>query len=425
MPSAARPDTPRRPAVSPTLRRARWAVAALFLTNGALFANVLPRYPEIKAELGIDNATYGLAIAAFPTGAILAGLAAAPVMRRLGSARAAVVGTVLTALGLVAVAFAPAAIAFAAALLFAGACDAITDVAQNAHGLRVQRAYKRSILNSFHAVWSIGAASGGTMAAVAIALQVPLAVHLGVAAVLFSAVALVALRFCLTGPDREQVPDAEATGDAAPSDAPRSSLRPRTVLILVALVVITIGGTLVEDAGNSWATLYLSRDLAAPAALAATGYIALVGGQFVGRLIGDGLVDRFGQRAIARIGGIIIAVGMGLALLLPTVPGTVLGFAAAGLGCATLVPAAMGQADELPGLRHGTGLTVVSWLMRIGFLVSPPVVGLVSDTFSLRAGLLVVPLAGCAVVLLAGVLPGRALPGRDGDRVPEGAERTS
>ncbi|MGO1240396.1 MAG: MFS transporter, partial [Cellulosimicrobium funkei] len=70
-------------------------------------------------------------------------------------------------------------------------------------------------------------------------------------------------------------------------------------------------------------------------------------------------------------------------------------------------PAAMQQADELPGLRAGTGLTLVSWLMRLGFLLSPPIVGLVADATSLRTGLLVLPLAGVVVVLLAGVLAPR------------------
>lgn len=73
-------------------------------------------------------------------------------------------------------------------------------------------------------------------------------------------------------------------------------------------------------------------------------------------------------------------------------------------GVATLVPAAMHGGDELPGLRAGTGLTVVSRLMRLGFLVSPPVVGLVADAVGLCAGLLVVPLAGSLVSVLAGVL---------------------
>ncbi|MGP5385244.1 MFS transporter [Brachybacterium tyrofermentans] len=406
----------------PEVRRARGAVAAMFLTNGALLANLLPRYPEIKGELGLANSTYGLVLAAFPAGAILAGLGAGALIRRVGSAPLAVAGTILTAIGLCAASWAPVAGLLALALLVAGASDAITDVAQNAHGLRVQRRYGRSIINSFHAVWSIGAVLGGSMAALAIALDVPLRVHLSVSGALFAAISLVALRFALPGKDPENsaggadggtaaTDSAEAAAAAGPTGTPPSAaLRPtrgRTALLLGALIVIAIGGTLVEDAGNSWATLYLARDLGAPAAIAATGYIALVGAQFVGRLAGDSLVDRFGQRTVARAGGLIIAVGMATALAFPTVPGTIIGFALAGLGSATLVPAAMQEADDLPGLRHGTGLTVVSWLMRLGFLASPPLVGLVADAAGLRFGLLVVPIAGVLVIALSGVLSGR------------------
>ncbi|MFD6177558.1 MULTISPECIES: MFS transporter [unclassified Isoptericola] len=397
--------SPETRSVLPTDRRARAAVAALFLTNGALFANLLPRYPEIKAQLGLSNAAYGLSVAAFPVGAIVAGLAAAVLIRRFGSATVAVVGTVLTSLGLLAAGLAPSLALFVLGLFVGGGMDAITDVAQNAHGLRVQRRYGRSIINSFHAVWSIGAVLGGSMAAAAIAMELPIGVHLTISAILFSAVSLTALRFCLPGKDDDGDEESIADVDEART-ALRRGVSPRTVFVLVALVVIAMTGTIVEDAGNSWATLYLTS-LDAPAAMAALGFIALVGAQFVGRLIGDRLVDRYGQRAVARTGGLVAAVGMGLALAFPTVPGTILGFAAAGFGVATLVPAAMHEADELPGLRQGTGLTVVSWLMRLGFLLSPTIVGAIADTAGLRAGLLVVPIAGLAVVLLAGVLQGR------------------
>jgi MFS family permease len=400
---------------APVVRRARVAVSALFLTNGALLANLLPRYPEIKAQLGMENSTYGLALAAFPAGAILAGLAAAGLIRRLGSATVATLGTVLTAAGLLAAAWAPGALWFALALLCAGALDALTDVAQNAHGLRVQRNLGRSVINSFHALWSLGAVLGGAMAAAAIALDVPLRAHLLISGLLFALVALVARRSTLPGPETDEAapaddattPEGSDAGEAGPAPAPAGPRRGRTAAILGALVLIAIGGTLVEDAGNSWATLYLSRDLGAPATIAATGFIALVGAQFVGRLLADPLVDRWGQRTVARTGGALIAVSMGLALALPSVPGTILGFALAGLGSASLVPSAMAQADAVPGLRPGTGLTVVSWLMRLGFLASPPLVGLVADAAGLRIGLLSVPLAGLAVVLLAGVLTGR------------------
>ncbi|MCW1057094.1 hypothetical protein OJ928_11360, partial [Streptococcus anginosus] len=69
----------------------------------------------------------------------------------------------------------PTGIFFAAGMFLGGACDAATDVGQNAHGLRVQRHYGRSIINTVHATWSVGAMSGGLMsaAAIGIGLSVP------------------------------------------------------------------------------------------------------------------------------------------------------------------------------------------------------------------------------------------------------------
>ncbi|MFQ6851858.1 MFS transporter [Streptomyces sp. 35M1] len=422
-------DTETRPL--PAARHARAAVAALFFTNGALFANLLPRYPQIKEDLAIGNGAYGLAVAAFPAGAITAGLAAGLLIRRMGSARVAVLGTLLTGAGILAAGLAPSVALFATALFLAGAMDALTDVAQNTHGLRVQRLYGRSILNSFHAVWSIGAVTGGLMAAGAMSLGLSLGVHLAVSAAVLVAAAVAALRFCLPGPDNG--PEETGPEETRPEETRPEETRPeetgrketgrerltaegargtsRVGVVLTALVLIATAGTLVEDAGNSWAALYLSDALHASAALAASGFIALVGAQFIGRLIGDRLVDRFGQRAVARAGGLITAVGMGLALAVPTLPGTILGFALAGFGVATLVPAAMHEADALPGLKPGSGLTIVSWLMRLGFLLSPPIVGQVADAAGLRTGLLVIPAAGVLVVLLAGALQAR--PRRD------------
>lgn len=102
-----------------TGRNARTAVAVLFFTNGALFANLLPRYPQIKEDLAIGNGAYGLAVAAFPAGAIAAGLAAGVLIRRVGSAQVAVVGTLLTAMGILAAGLAPSPALFAGALFLA------------------------------------------------------------------------------------------------------------------------------------------------------------------------------------------------------------------------------------------------------------------------------------------------------------------
>ncbi|HEY8718091.1 MFS transporter [Pengzhenrongella sp.] len=387
--------------------RARVGVAMLFFTNGAIFANLLPRYPEIKAGLDLTNAAFGLAVAAFPLGALLAGLTAGMLVRRYRSSRVAIVATVFSAVGILIAGVAPAWIALAAGLFIAGAMDSITDVAQNSHGLRVQRLYKRSILNSFHAVWSVGAVLGGVLGAGAAQLAMPVALQLTGSAVLFSLVALAAYRFLLSGAEPADVEPAVAPQGGAPR-ALRGPGLLATYGVLAALVLIAASGAIVEDAGSSWSAIYLSGSLQASAFVAGVGFIALQGMQFVGRICGDRLVDRFGQRSVARAGGLVVFVGMGVALAAPTAPGTVVGFGLAGLGVATLIPAAMHAADELPGFRPGTGLTIVSWLLRLGFLVSPPVVGAIADASSLGLGLLVVPAAGLLVVFFSPVLAGPA-----------------
>ncbi len=417
--AATRPIAPSRPS-----RRARIGVAVLFFTNGAIFASLLPRYPQIKEDLGLSNATFGAAVAAFPLGALLAGLAAGILIRRFRSSQVAIAATIVASLGIVVAGMGSTWAVVAGGLFIAGAMDSITDVAQNSHGLRVQKLYGRSILNSFHAIWSIGAVTGGALGAWAAQADLSRVVHLGLTATVFSAAAIATYRLLLAGPE----PDTSDTHDTSTGDAGdigetgetgamrttatgvRAGRHTRRVLkyaILAALVIIASSGALVEDAGSSWAAIYLTDSLQTSAFVAGFGFIALQGMQFIGRIIGDSLVDRFGQRLIARAGGTTVLIGMGSALLVPTVPGTIVGFGLAGLGVSTLIPAAMHAADELPGFKPGAGLTIVSWLLRVGFLLSPPVVGAIADTTELRYGLLVVPLAGLLVILFSGVLTNR------------------
>jgi MFS family permease len=391
------------------LRRARAAVGACFFVNAVLYANLVPRFPELKAELGLSNSSLGAALAALPLGALLSGVSSASLIRRFGSARVASAGLTLLAAAVWAAAAAPNWPVLAGALLLAGGLDAVVDVAQNAHGLRVQRAYGRSILNAFHGVWSIGSVTGGLLGSAAAGLGLPLPLHLGIVAVVFGVPALLGPRVLLPGPDdadRGDDPVAAGTGQVAPR-----SLRRTAVLGMAALGLLATCGAFVEDAGSSWSALYLRDELAAGAATAGLGFVAMSAAMTLGRLTGDRAVDRFGQRRVVRVGGALTAAGMAVALVLPSIPTTVLGFALAGLGVATLVPAVYHAADELPGLRRGLGLAVVNWLLRIGFLVSPPLVGVLADAFSLRVALLTVVVGGLGALALGRALRPAAAPG--------------
>jgi MFS family permease len=386
--------------LSPQLQRARVAVALCFFLNAVFYATLVPRLPEVKADLGLSNSSLGAALAAVPLGALVAGLFSAALIRRFTSARVATSGLVLLGVLLSGVAVAPNWPALAAILLVAGGLDAVIDVAQNAHGLRVQRLYRRSILNGFHGVWSIGAVSGGLLGSAAAGLGIPLGVHLGATAIVFGALAVLAYRAMLPGDDRADLDEAADGDDRVPAET-RANGRRGAVLALAALGVLATCGAFVEDAGASWSALYLRTELAAGAATAGLGFVALQGAMTLGRLTGDRVVDRFGQRRVVQVGGAVIAAGMGLALAFPSVPATLAGFALAGLGVATLIPAVYHAADELPGLRRATGLAVINWLLRIGFLLSPLLIGVLADATSLRVALLAVVLAGLGALLLS------------------------
>lgn len=381
------------------------AVSTVFFINAVLYANLVPRLPTVKDHLDLSNAAFGAAIAAMPVGALLAGLLAPAFIQRLGSAKVASFGLVALAGAVLGVPLSGSWLVLAAVMLIVGGLDAVVDVAQNAHGLRVQRRYGRSVINAFHALWSIGAVVGGLLGAAAAGLSVPLTAHLAISAAVFSVAALVAYRFLLPGPeDAERAASADPGADAAPVAHRLRHVSGRTLLLLAALGALAACEAFVQDAGSSWGALYLRGEVGASAAVAGLAFVALQAAMTAGRLIGDRVVDRFGQRRVARVGGAVTALGMTLALAVPSVSAALVGFALTGLGVATLVPAVMHTADELPGLPHGAGLAVVSWLLRVGFFVSPTVIGVIADVASLRAALVSVVLAGAVVLLLGRVL---------------------
>ena len=83
-------DDSLRPTVPLSVRRARWAVSLVFFLNGASFCAILPRYPELVESIGLSNTAFGLAVGIGPLGGLLAGLFAARLMSRFGSARVSV-----------------------------------------------------------------------------------------------------------------------------------------------------------------------------------------------------------------------------------------------------------------------------------------------------------------------------------------------
>ncbi|MGI6786873.1 MAG: MFS transporter [Gleimia sp.] len=390
------------------VKAARAGVTALFFTNGALFANFVPRFPELKDAFELSASEYGLVLAAFPAGAIIGGPFAAWFVNRFNSARVASLGTVkLGVLLFIASIFiglaeagnptTPLILLFVLVFAMGGATDAIVDVGQNTHGLRVQRFYGRSIINGFHASWSLGAMTGGLMGMLATALALPIEIHIGISGLIFAIVGMVSRRFTLPGQDRQVDEDAANTHRIHVRNWPVAAA-------LGMLLVLAISGVLVEDMAASWSTLFMRDYLDVAAAWAPAAYVFMLAFHFVGRATGDRLVDRLGVKRTIQLGGLLVIAGMTAAVILKDPVVTVIAFALAGFGSATTVPLAMNAADDISGLKPGVGLTIISWLMRFAFLVMPPIMGQIVNATSLLAPVAILPFAGIFVIVSTVVL---------------------
>ncbi len=422
-------DDALRPSVPRDAMLARRAVSLIFFLNGASFCAILPRYPELVESIGLSNTAFGLAVGLGPLGGLLAGLFAARLMSRFGSARTSVAFQLLASTSHLAIYVSGSWLWLTAALLLAQAADALTDISMNAHGMRVERRYRRSIMNSYHGWWSLGAVLGGLLGAAAAQVGLPLWAQGVAGLIVFGALVLGSYRFLLPGDDSTERAPASATegtggassdSPAGPSAASAAEVPPvapagrriagmglRSLGLVAALGMVLVFAGSTEDAGNTWGALFMRSTFEATPFLAGMAFVALQGAQTIGRFTGDAIVDRLGDRVTARVGALIALVGMSIALLRPSPATALLGFAAAGWGIATLFPAAFRTADNLPGVPSGVGITVVGWFARLGFFLTPPLVGALADALTLRYALWLVPIYALGILAFSGVLSTR------------------
>lgn len=374
-------------------RGARFATAVVFALHAAVFAAWTPHIPAVKERLRLNDGTLGVTLLGAPVGSVLAMLLVGGLVARWGSRRVVLVtllgyGAASPALGL---AGSPAAL-FAALALWGGLQGAL-DVAMNSQGIAVERGYGRPILSGFHAWWSFGGFVGVGLGALLIAFDV------GLAAQMVGFTALVAvLAWPLT---RAMLGDDHAVDDHKLG----LPWRDRRVLVLAAVV---FGGLLCEGAVGDWAALYLRGVVGVSAEGAGLGYAVFAVMMFVGRVMGDRWVARFGP---ARVVGVLAAVGavvLAAALLVGEFWLALVGFGAFGLGIACIVPVVFSAAaaqSEAHAAQAIAGVATAGWA---GFLLGPPLIGLLSHATSLSLALAVLPLLCLGIVLASRTLGGRA-----------------
>ncbi len=377
-------------------QRARIAVTAIFALNGALFASIFSRLPAIQERADIGDGALGLALLCSMIGLLSSQLVAGPLITRRGSRPLVIIGGLGYALGLVPVALADSWGVLAASFLFVGFLNGVLDVSMNTHGLTVEKQLGRPILSTLHAAFSFGALGGAAVGGLVAGADVGVEPHLFTVAAAGVVSILVAGHFLLP-------PGADAT-----PEGPLFAVPSRALLLVGAFAFCVL---LSEGAINDWSAVYLESELGAGEGAAAAGLAAFSLTMGIGRLFGDRLNTAFGPVRLARGGGTLAAVGIGIALLAQEPLLAVLGFGCAGLGLSGLFPIAL-RAAAAKGEVAGPSVAAVSAGGYLGFLAGPPTIGGISEVASLRVGLLLLVLLCCVVALLGPVV-----------RVPSAARR--
>ncbi|SCK08162.1 MFS transporter [Streptomyces sp. WMMB 322] len=421
---------PTSPAPPPSLRRARAAVSAVFFVHGAVFASWAARVPAVQDQLHLSAGMLGLVMAGPGLGALAGSQAGGLLVHRLGSRAVSASAPVSLCVPLALVPAAPSQWTLMAVLVLLGAADGCTSVAMNAQAVVVQRRYGRTVLNSMHAIRSIGAVAGGLAGAATFALGLSLVAQFALMAAVLAVLSAVAA--CGLLPEGEGAgaaeaasatdggpgaaggagpgggargssgPPAPATADGEREPGPPKSAGPRrrsTTVLLLALM--TFLAALVEDAPAAWSGVYL-RHIGADAATAAAGYAAFSAGSVVTRLLNDRLVNRLGWARLIRTGTLCCAAVLAAALLLGIPAAALVALVVAGAGISAVFPGAFTAAGALRDPAPAMGQ--IGFAGNLGWLLVSPLIGGLATIVGLPAALGVLVPASLAIAALASVV---------------------
>ncbi|MDT6987463.1 MFS transporter [Streptomyces lusitanus] len=377
------------------VRRARYAVGAVFAVHGAVTGSFATRVPWIQDHAGVSAGQLGLALAFPALGASLAMPLAGSISHRFG-ARTALRGLLaLWTLALVLPALAPNLLTLCLALFVYGATAGMSDVAMNALGVEVENRLDRSIMSGLHGMWSVGAVVGSAAGTLAAHLGSDARLHHTLAAAVLTVVGFAACAWVL---------DLQPAEDEEPP--PRFALPPRSALLIGAIGFCAV---FAEGASLDWSAVYLRDQLETSAGLAAACTTGFTLTMAVARIAGDRVVDRYGAVRTVRASGAVALLG-GLLIVFAGHPAVAMtGFALMGLGIAVVVPlcfAAAGRSGSNPSLA----IAGVATITYTSGLIAPSAIGMLAQATSLMVSFVLVTLLTCGIAGFAGVL-------RAGDRV--------
>nr|WP_233286126.1 MFS transporter [Bradyrhizobium brasilense] len=355
-----------------------------FFVAGVGLAAWAPLVPLAKERLAVDDRVLGLLLLCLGTGSVVAMLLTSVSSARYGSKPIILAGGLGLAVILPWLAIADTPLRLGATLFAFGVALGSIDVAMNIHAIELERATGRPLMSSFHAQYSIGEFTGSAAVTSFLSLQLgPLCSTLVCSALMTIAIV-------------SAWPGLLATGSR--QQDPLFVLPHRSVLLVAVLAAITF---LVEGAMLDWSALLLVGRALLPEEHGGLGCMLFSIAMTAGRLCGDAVVARIGERATLMLGTLPIVAGFFAVVAAPVALIAMPGFLLIGLGISNVVPVLCRRAGHQKVMPVGVAIAVITTAGYAGILVGPASIGFVAHMVGLPLAFGMLGALMCIVTLSA------------------------
>lgn len=366
-------------------RSYRIATCIFFFIAGLTYSSWACRIHDIKAQFGFNNAELGSILFALPVGLMISLPISGWMVTRVGSRRVLIAAGLLFPFMLCMIGLAAQVWQLVIVLFLFGFLNNVFEIAMNTQAVGIEVLYKRSIMASFHGLWSLAGFAGVAIGTLAIGLEWPVWTHFLLIGVLCWLLVAVSWKNLL--PEDE------------PSDSQPLFAKPDSHILK--LGIIAFASLVTEGTMFDWSGIYFQKVVVVPEAYTTVGYIAFMGTMAGGRFISDSMVTRLGIKRVLQYSGIISTAGLLLAILLPHIITATLGFLLVGIGVSSIVPLVLALAGKSKTLPPGVAIAAVSTVGFLGFLIGPPLIGFIAEATDLRWSFALIAVLGFGTTLLA------------------------
>ncbi|WP_321839943.1 MFS transporter [Paraburkholderia bannensis] len=345
----------------------RLATRLAFLVAGFGIACWAPLVPFAKQRLAVDDGTLGVLLLCIGLGSVVAMVATGALSARYGSKPIIVTSGIALALILPLLTVAATPLALGIVLLAFGAALGSLDVAMNVHAVEVERAARKPLMSGFHALFSVGGFAGSTF------MTFLLSLHLGAFASTVLCAVLMLVAMLVARPRLLRA--AQAAGGPL-------FVVPRGIVLLIA--GLTGISFLAEGALLDWSALLITGKGLVGAAQGGLGYMLFAIAMTFGRLTGDAVTARIGDRATLVWGGVVAVAGFAVVLVAPVAVLALGGFLLIGLGASNIVPVLFRRAGAQHTMPAALAIAAITTTGYAGVLVGPAAVGFVAKAVGLE-----------------------------------------